>query len=203
MKLNHKIALAALTLASVAAHATTDAVTYTPGSEFTNGTWSLGWAFTVGSSNIDVTALGTFSDPGNPIQESHDVGIFTTGGTLLAMTTVNPSLYVQDGYFADEILGSPLALSAGQTYVIAAETGSENYSYGGSLTNSADVSWDYDLYTYSSSLVMPTTSDGAGASYFGPNFQYYTTATTSTPSPAAVIPFAVGLVAAARRRRNG
>jgi hypothetical protein len=150
---------------------------------------------------MNVIALGTFSDPSNPIQDFHDVGIFTTGGTLLAETSVNPNLYVQSGDFAYEILSAPLGLTAGTSYVIAGETGTENYSYQGTLTNSGDVTWDQDLYVLSPTLAFPVYSDGAPASYFGPNFQYYLTSTSTTPSPAAVIPFAVGLVAAARRRR--
>jgi hypothetical protein len=200
MKLIRNFSVVALAVAAVGAHATIDAVDYLPGVEATNGQWSLGWEFTVGATNLNVIALGTFSDPTNPIQDTHDVGIFTTGGTLLAMATVNPALYVQSGDFAYETLSTPLALTAGSTYVIAGETGTENYSYSGSLTNSVDVSWDEDLYLSSPTLAFPTFNDGAAASYFGPNFQYYQT--SSTPSPAAVLPFMAGLIAAARRRRT-
>jgi hypothetical protein len=201
MKAVSKLCIAALAVASVSAQATTDAVNYTPGAEFTNGAWSLGWEFTVGASNLNVLALGTFSDPANPIKDFHDVGIFTTTGTLLTEVAVNPALYVQSGDFAYEILSAQLELLAGHTYIVAGETGSENYSFSGTLTNSWDVSWDEDLYISSPTLAFPIYSDGAPAAYFGPNFQYYPAATNTTPSPAAVLPFLVGLAGAVRRRK--
>jgi hypothetical protein len=79
---------------------------------------TMGWSFTVGAANLEVTALGFYDDGMNGNQDAHPVGIWTAGGTLLAQVTVPAGT-------AGTLVGSyryaaisPLTLTAGQTYVV-------------------------------------------------------------------------------------
>jgi len=90
------------------------------------GTWSLGWEFNVIQS-ITVTGLGFYDDKGDGLKENHDVGIFNNKGELLVSGTVfanDPLL----GFFRYTVV-TPIVLSIGNDYRIAAANGSEYYTY--------------------------------------------------------------------------
>lgn len=97
------------------------------GSDITNGSFSLGWNFTLNSS-ISVTALGFYDDGKNGLVESHDVGIYDAGCNLVASTTVT-NADALNGFFRYHNLASAVTLAPGQTYTIAAVTGTEKYLY--------------------------------------------------------------------------
>jgi hypothetical protein len=159
------LSAAVLGLAAPVVRADTPAVSFTTvENEGTNGSYSMGYEFTV-NSNIDATALGFF---GTQLSESHDVGIYDLSGNLLTSTTVNPGDPVT-GFFSYHSI-TPFALSSGSSYVIAAVTGNENYSWDPSgFSTDPSVSFDQDLYAPSSTLIFPFNSEGL-TGFFGPNF---------------------------------
>lgn len=99
----------------------------TGGQDLNNGSFSLGWNFTV-NSQVTVTALGFYSANKGALSSSHDVGIYDAGCNLVATTTVQPSDTLR-GYFRYHNLPAPVVLSPGQTYSIAAVTGGAPYLY--------------------------------------------------------------------------
>src|SRR5436309_3045285 len=77
-----------LTISS--ARADTPAIDFTsPTANYTNGSWSLGWEFTVNQA-IDVTSVGFYDDQRNGLTAGHPVGIFDAATNLLASATVAP-----------------------------------------------------------------------------------------------------------------
>jgi hypothetical protein len=87
---------------------------------FTGGT--VGTRFAVGSTDILVNALG-FEDPGaDGLQVSHQVGLWTSGGSLLASVTVPSGTggTFNDGWRYVSI--TPTLLTAGMAYVLGGET---------------------------------------------------------------------------------
>ena len=82
-----------------------------------NQDWSLGFEFSV-SSPVTVTALG-YNYFGVPLNVSHNVGIYTSGGTLLTSAAVTNASTVFNGYLYSPV--TPIVLGAGY-YVIAGTT---------------------------------------------------------------------------------
>ena len=70
--------------------------------------------------DILVTDLGVFDGglDGPGMLTAHDVGLWTFDGTLLATTTVDNGAALQNGFRFTSIV--PVALSAGQTYILGA-----------------------------------------------------------------------------------
>ena len=56
-----------------------------------NGNITWGWAFTI-SSSVTVTDLGVYDEANNGLINSHQVGLWDSGGTLLASTTMASGL---------------------------------------------------------------------------------------------------------------
>src|SRR5215469_10971803 len=147
--------------------------------DITNGQWSLGFAFSP-NTNVVVNELAIFDD-GQNNGSVHAVGIFDSSGNLLASTNITQGT----GYsnFFDWAKISNLALSAGQTYYIAEETGTSNYTWNvNGFSMNSKINYLYDAFTLSSTLVAPfggccTTTEG----YFGPNFGI-----VSAPEPASL-----------------
>ncbi len=99
----------------------------TGGQDRNDGSFSLGWTFTL-NSQVTVTALGFYSANMGALSTSHDVGIYDAGCNLVATTTVLPTDALR-GFFRYHDLPSPVVLSPGQTYSIAAVTGGAAYLY--------------------------------------------------------------------------
>ena len=53
-----------------------------------SGYWTMGYQFT-SLADISVVQLGAYDESGNGLNRSHDVGIWTTDGTLLGSATVS------------------------------------------------------------------------------------------------------------------
>ena len=70
-----------------AVHAQTPALSVSGGGFFGATTGTYGWSFTL-SSTITVTDLGYFDFGGNGLNDAHDVGIWTSTGTLMVSATV-------------------------------------------------------------------------------------------------------------------
>ena len=91
---------------------------------------ALGGEFTVGAKPESVTALGYFDGPnsatgslGDGLLQSHEVGIYTTGGALVAGLdlTVPAGGGTLVGDFRYVTLGAPITLAANTSYVIAGQ----------------------------------------------------------------------------------
>src|SRR5438094_8281914 len=96
--------------------APTDLVNFSsPGSQNTGSSfWNLGFEFHV-NSNISVTSLGVFDSRQNGLVQPQQVGLWTSGGTLLGSTFVDNSDPLQ-GFWRFHSLSSGVALSSGSDY---------------------------------------------------------------------------------------
>ena len=156
---------------------------------------TLGDIFTP-AENITVTSLGLFDYQDNGLGEAHEVGIFNQAGALLASGlvsagTVNP---LADHFRYAAI--APLALTAGQTYIVAAlyHTKSDVMGYASIGKIAADPAIGLAGFAAryaigSTTLSFPTGSILASTPfYIGPNFEF-----TVDPPPAS---FSVALFSA-------
>ncbi|MBX9581572.1 MAG: DUF4082 domain-containing protein [Gemmataceae bacterium] len=153
-----------------------------PTVDFTNGQWSLGFAFQA-NVNVDVTALGFYDDGMNGLTESHDVGIYDGMGVLLASTTVTNADGLT-GWFRYHAIPT-LSLTAGETYYIAATTGLENYTWDpiGPMVDPS-ITFLEDRFVLSSTLAFPVDGPSEVFGWFGPNMMLDTAA---VPAPAGLV----------------
>jgi hypothetical protein len=145
-------------------------------------TYNLGWSFTA-NSNVTVIGLGNFF--GNTFPQDQQVGLWDSGGNLLASTFVTNT---------DALLGSapwrfaaitPVGLIAGQTYVVGGQGGAD---YAGAIGNAIfapQISYITDLYTDNGSgvnapLVEPTITEGVYSGWYGGNIEIAQTPLPST-----------------------
>jgi hypothetical protein len=178
--------------------AQTGIVSFTVGSTFPSFSTdeTVGWSFSVAAGpGVNVTSLGWWdATPTTPLAASHQVGVWTSAGSLLGTATVQPGDLLT-GSFRYATLSTPILLSGGATYVVGGR----------------DLFDDGDTYaSASTALVMGTgitfgqaarTDAAAGFAFpgvltpnsggrFGPNFQYTATA---VPEPSTYLMMALGL----------
>jgi hypothetical protein len=175
--------LAAAFVASAPSQAATLGVDFSP--DVTNygaSTWNLGWSFTA-NTNVSVVGLGNWFG-GALFPQDQQVGLWDSGGNLLASTFVSNSS-TQAGS-APWVFASitPVELTAGQTYVVGGQGGADYTGTVTSATFAPQISFITDLYTdnagANSPLVEPTTSEGytsADAGWFGGNIELGVAAT--------------------------
>ncbi len=193
------IALVAATLCLPLQAAAAPAVSLSnlSGLTLANGPYTLGWAFTV-NSDISVKALGVFDSDQDGLAERHQVGLWNSGGTLLASTIVGAGT-------ADPLTNqfrystiAALALNAGETYTIGAlwNNNLDGLIFPGDaagFSTAAELSFIDNRYQSGVTLANPTSSASAQPSYYGPNFLF--DATGNVPEPASLL--LVGLAIAA------
>ena len=160
------------------------------GFNYYQGSYSLGWSFTTNTA-IQVTALGFYDDLQNGLAQSHPVGIYDKATqALLASVTVVPTDPLT-GYFRFAPLATPLTLSPGNTYVVMALVGRENYLAFANIdplwTVDPAITYGQNAVNYANSsattLLFPDTFAAGGD--FGPNFQF-TAPPAVTVSPASL-----------------
>lgn len=173
---------------------------------------TIGWAFTVlPTYSFNVTALDFIDPNGASLGSSHQVGIWTSSGTLLASATLPtgvPAATTGSGNatFASAAI-STLVLGPG-SYVIGGTTDAPDKQFTG-------VS--YTTFTLAPGLSIGTqalTASGAGLvfpgngtvfsdyQFFSPNFEFTTgTPGSGVPEPASLLAAAGGLALIALRRR--
>jgi hypothetical protein len=140
-----------------------------PTTDFTNGEWSLGFKFST-NQKITVNQLGFYDDQKNDLTQTHDVGIFNEIGQLLVTGTVKPGDTL-DGWFRYTSVSQTI-LDAGKTFIIAATTGSENYTWNpNGFTVDPAINFINDVYQSSSTLVLPEVGTSGVNGWFGPNFK--------------------------------
>ena len=211
----------ALMLSVYPAAAQTTVVSFDPASSGIESTasnegvlsYNLGYSFTV-NAPITVTALGFFADPyyydpANPYYNtlgstsqayaiSHDVGIYTSTGTLLLSATVSQSdALVNNFRYASPSIGPNLTLLPNTSYIIAGVTGTYDPFYEDVQITDSNGAQQYGIVTppevtYGGS-VSAVGNSLTGNSFqssalsnpglFGPNFQFNTLPASAAPEP--------------------
>jgi hypothetical protein len=182
----------------------TDALTgWTGGAEEQWGAgigYTLGWEFTA-NSDLSVSSLGIY-DAG--ISANHEVGIWTTSGTLLASATVTPSTPDGADSFAWVGLGSPVNLSDGQTYLIGADYPApvtDTFVYQASSDSTASgITYITSANSLDVGFGAPSPVGAYNDAYFGPNFQF--TEVASVPEPSTLALFVMGGLGGLRMLRR-
>jgi Domain of unknown function (DUF4082) len=166
---------------------------------FPAGGSTLGFDFTMGATSMFVDALGIWDADSDGFVDSHQVGLWTSSGTLLASATVpaGAGALLDDG-FRYIALASPLELLSGQTYVLGA-------TYPNSDALVVNVS--------PTQATFATTITGGNRRFTGPGFEFPAdlgggsfvgpNARIAVPEPTTALLIAAGaLPYLARRRRK-
>ncbi len=155
---------------------------------FWDGPMMYAYDFLVGSSDLSATSFGVWEMPSISVHPSYNVGIWTTGGTLIASATIPEGAV---GTVVDEFryieLSTPVRLEAGHTYVIGSWSAATTSFV--RLWSSWDASGHPDFALLSANSIqfqsqaLEFPSDfNANGPYLGPSFQY-----DVIPEPVALI----------------
>jgi hypothetical protein len=140
----------------------------------------LGNVFTA-NINFSVDALGFYYNPTLlPMTQSEEVGLFDSSGNLLISTTVLLTDPVTGSYLFHTI--TPVSLTAGHQYTVAAQVGDNPWAFGptgpgpaftptGPPPTAPEITFNNNDYLYVSTLTFPTMTLGSGPAYYGPNFE--------------------------------
>lgn len=173
-------------------------------SGFRNDSWSFGEIFTVGGSDINVTAIGALDVNGDGFvsQDGIPVGIFReVDDVLLASTTVTSTDTLIDGFRYANI--SPLTLLSGVSYRVVAVNRDDLYNISSSFT--VDPAVSRTGYGYCRATVLTSCDAFTGDRTIWMANLMYGGEVTPTPAPAALGLFGLGvfgLGALARRRKK-
>ena len=151
---------------------------------------TIGYDFTVGATSLEASALGLFDQDLDGFSEAHDVSIWTSTGTLLGSVTVSTgSLTPLIGEFRYVLLTAPVTLSAGQTYVVAANYPSQaDWFIADSPDQANAIFSSFASFGVSASRVGPGFPFLGGTDlYAGPNIEF-----TPTPEPSSLLLLVAG-----------
>jgi len=149
---------------------------------------SVGWGFTVNTS-ISVTMLAIFDHRGDGLIDSHRVGVWDSGGTLIVEATVpsGTSANLLDGFRYVGINQQPLTPG---DYVIGAYYNSQSQDLlPGSATTLVEdpaILFAGARYGLGGNLPFPNVFQG-GNNHFGPNFQFKPSPVPDQSSPALLL----------------
>jgi hypothetical protein len=171
------------------------AADFTGGSGYIRGTFAnLGWQFDLTNGDV-VGALGVFDYLGDGLTDSHQVGLWDSGGNLLASVTITNS----DPLTASgSALGgwrfaaiTPVTLAPG-TYIVGAfyPTAADPFLGGVSnLTTASDIVYDVGTFTHGVITTFSVPDQDLGAPFnpgiFGPNLELI-------PEPSGYLMLAMG-----------
>ena len=178
---------------------------FTNPSVFFSQDQSLGYRFTV-NSNISVSSLGFYDSFGDGFNASHEVGIYSTGGTLLASVTLaSGSVHSLIGDFRYGSLGSSLSLLAGLDYYIVGTTLNDDWVFQASnIVTVPEVSYVASYFTSPSGVAGGTihfpNALASDREYMTVNFLIEQGA--AIPEPGTLVLLGAGLLALAARRRR-
>ncbi len=184
---NFKAPSIAALICCVATFAFANTIITDPGPGFLGGTGgnnTLGYDFTVGSSAIELTALGIWDWNQDGLTNAHTISLWDTAGNLLATALASPgTINPLDGQFRYTTI-IPVILSAGTTYVLGATyVGRDgdpvigNVS-GDQATFDPAVSPGNTRKPTGGGFVFPNDTSAGPGSFVGPNAQF-----RSVPEP--------------------
>jgi hypothetical protein len=163
------------------------------------GSYTTGWMFS-SANPLTVTALGYYDSGGDGLADTHDVGIFTSGGVLLVSTTVPSGTAgtLESAWRFVDI--APYLLPAG-SYVIAGttvDTSADPITTFGNITLAVGLTLlDHGLYVSGSDLAFPTEP---GNGYYNANFLFDPVGGGAVPEPSTWVMGASALVLLGLRR---
>jgi len=167
---------------------------------------TAGWDFTA-NSNMTVSAIGFWEfDTSVPLNSTHQVGLWTSAGVLLASALVQVNSPVTGSWRYVAI--TPVTLTAGHTYVVGVDVTSppsDGYERipnpGGTVTTSGLITITSSAVSPSASgFAFPSVSEASFLARLGPNLLVQAVPTpTPTPgvpiTPAGLAMIGVGLLA--------
>jgi len=180
-----------------------------PSNSYTNDPFStgfsMGYLFEV-TANVQVVGLGAFDFQENGLAISHEVGLWTSTGTLIASTTVQGgTASALQGHFRYESI-APVTLTAGRFYVVAAAKSGLNDRYASldvAPFEAPGITYVEDRHLFTNALAMPTISQGLTGGWFGGNILLADQAAVPEPASLAIWGLgALGCVIGAYRRRK-
>ena len=145
-----------------------------------------------------VTDLGVFDSGGNGLATSHEVGLWTDGGTLLASTTLAAGTGATlDGHFRYAAIGA-ITLTAGSIYRVGASdlANGDVYSWNNNGETTNGITLMGDRWDRGSGLLFPFQTDNVSV-LVGGNFR----AVVPEPGTLALVALG-GLLVLSRRRRS-
>ncbi len=169
---------------------------------FRNDSWSFGEIFTVGDSNVVVTAIGAFdADLDGFVSNSIPVGIYReSDDALLSSTSVTSSSSLIGHYRYQDI--APLILLANTRYRAVAVNLDDLYNLTPPTTVNPLINWDGYGYCQTTTLTSCDDFTGSQFTWMG-NFLVDSSVPTTVPEPASIILIGSGLVGAGLRRYRG
>jgi hypothetical protein len=161
------------------------------GNYFETPAGTIGTEFTVGATAVTIGSLGVFDFTLNGFTDSHDVGLWTAGGTLIASATV-PAGTVAPLYAGTRWALIPwVTLAANTSYIVGAQYPSGSDHFFSTAVIDPHFTLVRDLYIDAASLTVPDQS------YFNnPNLGFFAANLSSVPEPAVMLSTLVMLLVA-------
>ncbi len=187
--------------------------------DFTGGTQqvpftfatTVGWKFTVGSGfTITIEGLGLFDFGANGLAEDHQIALWKSDTSLLALTTIKAdgsnstpvASTSADGNWRSTPITS-LKLTAGD-YVVGASyaaSSADTFMKGATASTIKGVTWDE--YRGGKGTAFPPTFTGEGGNgFFGPNLFIAAAPPVPEPKTYAMLMAGLGLLGLIARRRR-
>ncbi|MGH7180027.1 MAG: hypothetical protein ACREJC_21800 [Tepidisphaeraceae bacterium] len=189
-----------LSLATLALAGTDTASFYNGGGGANTFAQATGWRF-IALTDMVVDQLGVYDFDTPGLADSHDVGLFTTGGTLIVAGTVpaGTGASLIDG--SRFINVSPEVLHAGGSYYLLATNWSiDRFVFGvnGPVTYATQIAWNGTIDGLTNTIFSQTTGPTFGAQgNLGPNFRFI----VGIPEPSGMFALILPLAALKRRAR--
>ncbi|MBL0719437.1 DUF4082 domain-containing protein [Piscinibacter sp. Jin2] len=158
---------------------------------------TVGWQFTA-NDDITVTHLGFYDNsPFDPLSTTHEVGLWTPGGMLLASTTIQTTSTLVGSFRFEAV--TPVALTAGSSYLIGGAftlpLTADAYRIPTARTIAPEITINGSARNADAGGFGAPTIVSVGNGRFGPNFQFTVTAPPPPiPEPGTYALMGLGLV---------